>query len=360
MLSRMKRTVAVGLPLVLLGLPGCHGVPVHGDLNANANVAGRLNGKFEVTMPAAPDPGPMQPAIVRPSPSGPNAPRVAVIDIDGLIVNQNMSGVYSTGENPVAAFREKLEGAAYDPRVRAVVLRINSPGGGVAACDVVAEELRRFRATTSKPVVACLMDLATAGAYYLAVGADTIVAQPTGVTGGVGALINHVNLEDAMAQLNVRIDTIKSGELLDMGSVTKPLPDDARKLLGEMVASYRDRFVVRVKRIRTAMTDADHRAIADGRIVPAPKALALHMIDHLGYLDDAIAEAERLAGVCGAEIVMLHRESTPVHSIYAITPNTPLQGDLIPLSYPGLDRNKLPTFLYLWQPDPTIGKVPGR
>ena len=92
-----------------------------------------------------------------------------------------------------------------------VVLRINSPGGSVTTCDIMAEELRRFRAETHKPVVACLMDLATAGAYFVAVESDRIVAHPTALTGGLGVVFNHYNLQDAMAQLNLVADPIKAG-----------------------------------------------------------------------------------------------------------------------------------------------------
>src|SRR5262249_39400400 len=147
---------------------------------------------------------------------------------------------------------------------------------------------------------------------------------------------------------------IKSGELVDMGTVTKPLSDDARKLFQEMASGFGDRFLDRVAHSRPAMLAADRKAVADGRIVAAPKALALHMIDALGYPDDAVAEAERLAGVGGSEVVLFQRRGYPTRSIYATAPNVPLQSDLIPFSYPGLERNKLPTFLYLWQPDPTI------
>jgi protease-4 len=346
--------------LLLGALAGCHAVPVVGNIRTDANVAGNFNGKVEVNLPASHDPGPMVPQIVRAAPGRPHAPRIAVIDLDGLLVNQNLTGLYSQGENPVSAFREKLEAAACDPRVRAVVLRINSPGGGVAASDLVAEELRRFRAATQKPVVSCLMDLATGGAYYVALGGDLIVAQPTGVTGAIGALINHVNLEDAMAQFNVRVDTIKAGPMVDMGTVTAPLPDNARALLQEMANGYRDRFMARVLERRRALSNEDRRTIADGRVVPATKALGLHLVDRLGYLDDAITEAERLAGTAGSEVVLYHRAGAPAHSMYAIAPNTPIQGDLIPFSYPGLERSKLPTFLYLWQPDPTITRVSGR
>ncbi len=127
-----------------------------------------------------------------------------------------------------------------------------------------------------------------------------------------------------------------------------------------MVDSFHARFTARVAQYRKGITDADRAAIADGRVVPAPKALKLHLVDALGYVEDAINEAERLAGTQGAEVVLFQRAGQSTHSIYAITPNVPLQGEIVPFSYPGLDRSKLPTFLYLWQPDPTITKLGGR
>ena len=325
----------------------------------DANVSAGFTGTVDVRVPTAPDPGPVVPLVVRAAQAGQHAPRVAVIDVDGLLLNQSMTGLYSVGENPVSAFREKLEAAGRDPRVRAIVLRVNSPGGGVSASDLMAEELRRFRAGTGKPAVASLLDVATGGAYYLAAGCDRVVALPTTVTGAVGAVVNHANLEDAMAALNVRVETIKAGPLVDMGSVIAPMSDATRALFQEMADGYRDRFAERVSTYRRAMSDADRKAIADGRIVSAPKALSHHLIDALGYLDDAIREAERLAGVAGAEVVIFQRAGYPVRSIYATVPNVPLQSELIPLSYPGLDRTKLPTFLYLWQPDPTLTRLGG-
>jgi protease-4 len=106
------------------------------------------------------------------------------------------------------------------------------------------------------------------------------------------------------------------------------------------------------------MTPQDLQTVADGRIVAAPQALALHLVDALGYIDDAIAEAERLARAPGAEVVLFQRQGYPSRSIYAITPQAPPPSELIPFSYPGLERSKLPTFLYLWEPDPTIMRRP--
>lgn len=344
----------------LTTLPGCHAFPLTGKVDTDARVTAGFNGTVDVRVPPAPDPGPVIPIVVRGSINGSRAPRVAVIDVDGLLLNQNLTGLYSAGENPVASFREKLEAAAVDSRVRAVVIRINSPGGGVAATDLMAEELRRFRNATGKPAVACLLDVATGGAYYLAAGCDLIVALPTTITGAMGAVVNHANLQDAMAQLNVRVETVKSGELVDMGTVTAPLPENVRNLFQEMADGFRDRFAARVQHFRKTMTETDRKSIADGRIVAAPRALGLHLVDALGYPDDAIGEAEKLAGINCAEVVLFQRSGYPVRSIYATVPNVPLQSEMIPFSYPGLERSKLPTFLYLWAPDPTITRQGGR
>jgi protease-4 len=366
-----RRDLRIGLLAAWLAvaapLAGCHEIPIHGLIHTDSKVAGafdaRLAGavdaKVDVRLSPLPDPGPMVPVVVRSSPGGPAAPRVALVDVDGLLLNQNLTGLYSVGENPISAFREKLEAAAGDPLVRAVVVRINSPGGGVTATDILAEELRRFRETTRKPAVACLMDVATSGAYYLAVGCDRVVAHPTTITGGIGAIINHYNLQDAMGQLNLRAEPIKAGNLVDMGSVLEPLSDESRALLQGMTDSFRDRFQARIAQRRPGLTAKDRKTLGDGRIVAAPQALALHLVDRLGYVDDAIAEAEQLAGTTGSEVVLFQRSGYPTHSIYAITPNIPLQGELLPFSYPGLDRSKLPTFLYLWQPDPTISRLGG-
>ena len=108
------------------------------------------------------------------------------------------------------------------------------------------------------------------------------------------------------------------------------------------------------------MTARDQQAVADGRVVLASQALEWHLVDRLGYLHDAIAEAEHQAGVAGAEVVLFHRSGYPAHSLYAIAPTPAPLSEAIPLSYPGLDRSRLPTFLYLWQPDPTLPRPGAR
>jgi protease IV len=358
----VRKLLPVLFAMLCLG-GGCqHPIPVMGNFQGAANVAAQadVRGEMSLKLPTANDPGPMVASVVRPAGSTPLASRIAVIDVDGVLLNQNREGLYDSGENPVAAFREKLEAASEDARVAAVVLRMNSPGGGVTACDILAAELDRFKAATQKPVVACLMDVATSGAYYLALGADRIVAHPTSLTGGIGVVFNHVNLQEAMAQLNVSDDSIKAGPLIDMGSVTKLLDPQTRQLFQEMAEGFRQRFLDRVTRRRSALTDADRRTLADGRVVAASQAVKLHLVDRLGYIEDAIVEAGHLAGVAEAEVVLYNRAGSPARSLYAIAPSPPRLSEAIPFSYPGLDRTKLPTFLYLWQPDPTLPRTTTR
>ena len=319
-----------------------------------------LKGKFDVNLPTAADPGEMTATVVKAASSQGPCARIALIDVDGLLVNQNYGSMYPVGDNPLAAFRDKLEAVARDPNVSAVVIRINSPGGSVTTCDIMAEEVRRFRAETRKPVIASLMDLATSGAYYIAVEADRIVAHPTSVTGGLGVVFNHFNLQDAMAQLNLVADPVKSGAKIDMGTVTGPLDDESRALFQQMADAYREHLQRRVRERRTRMTAPDQKLVQDGRVMLASEAVAVHLVDRLGYLHDALSEAEQLAGVSGAEVALYHRSSYPAHSVYAITPNPGPLSDSIPFSYPGLDRSKLPTFLYLWQPDPTFPRLGSR
>ncbi len=363
--ARLPACGAIGFwGLWALAVAGCgHALPiravVQGEGTANIAADATVRGAVEVKLPGAVDPGAMTTTVVRPA-AGSCTARIAVVDLDGVLLNQNYGGLVSVGDNPLASLHDKLDAAARDPRVVAVLLRINSPGGSVTACDVMAQEVRQFRARTHKPVVAAMLDLAASGALLIACESDSIIAHPTTLTGGLGVVFNHYNLLDAMAQLNVVSDPIKAGAKIDMGTVTGPLDEATRGLLQGMADAYRDHLHRRVHERRPGMSQSDFQTLADGRVVLATQALKLHLIDGVGYLDDALGIAQRLAGQSGAEVVIHHRTGYPTSSIYSITPSPSQPADALPFSYPGLDRAKLPTFLYLWQPDPTLPRLGSR
>ena len=286
-------------------------------------------------------------------------PKVALVDVDGLLVNQNLTGPYSSGDNPVDLFRERLDAAAADPDVCAVVLRVNSPGGSVTATDIMWHELKSFREKTGRPVVACLLDHGCGGAYYLATAANLIVAHPTTVTGGIGVLLNLFNLEDALGVFNIVSQGIKAGRHIDMGSVLAALPPEAQRLLQQMADEFHQRFRDVVLKERPEV-NAKEQTTFDGRVFTARQALQRKLIDRVGYLADATAAARQMAGQPGARVVVLHRCNDVARTPYAVTPHTPLQMSLFPVSIPGIERSRLPTFLYLWQIDPTLERVGGK
>lgn len=295
-------------------------------------------------------------------------PRVAIIDVDGVLVNENRTGLMSLGANPVDQFRAKLQYAAARPEIRAVVVRIHSPGGGVTACDIMHRDLARFRESTGRPVIACLMDVAAGGAYYLATASDGIVAHPTTVTGGIGIILNLYNLEDMLAQFNVVGTPVKAGEQVDVGSPLRRLPAESRELLQAMADELHARFSGAIARNRGLDTDfvlaqsGEASPPFDGRVMLASEAQKRGLIDAIGYLDDAIELAGTQGLVAGGPAgaagrvptVLLHSQRDPVQSIYGITPNRGIQGDLFPIDIPGLNRERLPTFLFMWQPDPSL------
>jgi protease-4 len=283
--------------------------------------------------------------------------KIALIDVDGLLVNKDLTGFFSVGENPVSVFREKLDHISADKRYCALVIRINSPGGGVTATDVMWRDLKEFQHRTNIPVVACLMDVSTGGAYYLATAADRIVAHPTTLTGGIGCILNLYYLEDLMGQLNISSVPIKAGENIDLGSPVKTVPVEGRALLESIAAQFHDRFKQVVRQSRPQFIESDE--IFDGRVLTAQQALDAHLVDSLGYLDDTIEVARGLCDCPTASVMMLHRPRDPARSPYAITPNMPLNSTFVPFSVPGLDRSKLPTFMYLWQPNPSLESIGG-
>jgi protease IV len=351
---------ALGILLLALTAAGCAN-PFRVESRDRITIEGPVetHGKIITEFPPVSDSGPVVAMPLDGCGGGGKGSKVAVIDVDGLLVNTDFTGPSSLGENPLALFRERLDAAAADAEVCALVVRINSPGGGVATSDMMWRDLQAFRCRTHRPVVACLMDLGTGGAYYLATASDVIVAHPGTITGGIGVILNLYNLRDLMAQYNVFSQEIKAGKNIDMGTSLRNLSPEAKDLLQEMAEEFHQRFQQVVKQARPGV-DLGGGTTFDGRVFTARQALARRLIDRIGYLDDAVALARQLARAEDARVVLLHRANDPARSVYAVTPNVPLQATGVPLSLPGLERSRLPTFLYLWQPEATLERLSGK
>jgi protease-4 len=247
---------------------------------------------------------------------------------------------------------------ACDTCVRAVVLRINSPGGGVAAAELMRRDLVRFKERTGLPITACLMDVAAGGAYYLATACDHIIATPGTVTGGVGVILNLYNLRDLMGQYNVIPQEVKAGALTDLGTPSRALSPEGRAILQSMADEFQSRIVQEVRCRRPLLNPLDSSAL-DGRVFTATQAQSHGLVDDIGDLDEAICWARHAASVPRAPAILYRRKNDPAHTIYALTPNVPVQAGLFP-SLPGLDRSRMPTFLSVWQPELALERMSGK
>jgi protease IV len=274
--------------------------------------------------------------------------KVAIIDVNGMIMNSRSSGLLGDGENPMSMFRERLDAAADDPRVKAVVLRINSPGGAVTASDIMYQEVLSFRRDTHKPVVACMMDVAASGAYYIAMGCDKVYAHPTTVTGSIGVIMSLYNASGLFSKLGVSSDPIKSGRNKDLGNPGRPMTEEERAILQGMVDNFYSQFVHVVAEGRH-LPDDQVRKIADGRVYTGLEAKGLGLVDEVGYLEDAIRDAEAMAGIKDASIIAYDRTEGYRGSIYASLPRIPTQIN-VKLDLPGLANPGGAAFMYLWEP----------
>jgi protease-4 len=274
--------------------------------------------------------------------------KIALIDVEGLIVNAKESSILvGTSDNPVSLFRERLDAAADDKRVKAVVLRINSPGGGVTASDIMYQDLLRFRRATGKPVVACMMDVAASGGYYLSMGANHVIAHPTTVTGSIGVIMNMYNATGLATMLGVSSSPIKSGPNKDIGNPLRPMSETERAILQGMVDAFYNQFVEVVVRGR-GLPEERVRFLADGRVYTGIDAKKLGLVDEVGYLEDAIQCAKDMAGIKDAYVVAYDRCEGYRGSIYAASPKIPAEVR-VKLDLPGMSGPSGAGFMYLWQ-----------
>jgi len=277
--------------------------------------------------------------------------KIAVIDVDGFMVNREKWGLLRSGDNPVSLFVEKLDKARRDRDVKAVVLRLNSPGGTVAASDIMYNKLKDFKNKSNKPVVACMLDIATSGAYYLACGSDGIIAQPSSITGSIGTIMQTVSFAGTMEKLGIKSVAIKSGKLKDMASPLHELSDEEREVLQGIITQFYERFLTVVVDGRKELDEQKLRELADGRVFTAEEAHQVGLIDRIGYPADAIAWAKEMAGVTKTRVVIYHRPIGYKPNIYSSDTGTSSGvRALLGMDLPDWLTSGGVQFLYLWQP----------
>jgi protease-4 len=209
--------------------------------------------------------------------------KVAVLPVTGLIADS---------ENTI----EQLRKFAKDDSVKAIVIRINSPGGGVGPSQEIYEEVRKL--SGKKVVVASMGALAASGGYYIACAAQKIYANPGTITGSIGVIMQFVNVKDLIDKIGLKGMVVKSGAFKDIGSPVREMKPEERELLQGVIDNVHSQFVGAVAEGRK-LDRGKVADIADGRIFSGEQAKALGLVDALGNLEDAVAEAGKLAKIEG-------------------------------------------------------------
>jgi len=215
-------------------------------------------------------------------------PRVAIVELEGLIAET---------DDLVRDLRQHRE----NPNVKAVVIRINSPGGVVGPTQEVYDQLLRLR-KAGKPVVASLGAVAASGGYYVAVGADQIYANPGSLTGSIGVIMQMANVDALMKKVGVDYVVVKAGQFKDIGNISRPMTADERRVLQTLLDDVHGQFIDAVAAGRKLPREQVVQ-FADGRVFSGSQALTLKMVDALGGLEDAVNAAGKLAGIPGTPAV---------------------------------------------------------
>jgi protease IV len=273
--------------------------------------------------------------------------KILLIDISGIISSEKKRSFADpdTGPDMVARVKEELDKAAEDEKVRAVILKINSPGGTVTASDIIYKEILKFKEKTGTYVTASLMDIAASGGYYIACASDTIVAHPTTVTGSIGVIAMKFNVKGLMDKLGVQEDSIKSGDMKDILSPFRPMTADEHKVIQNIIDSLQMQFMEAVVHGRKNLSLDKLKPLADGRVFTAKQAFDAQLIDNIGYLDDAIEITKKGKDLKDARIITYRRPPTYKNNIYSQTSFSIFNfGESEFVSY-------LPVrFMYLWNP----------
>jgi protease-4 len=218
--------------------------------------------------------------------------RVAIVRIEGTII----------GSQPVI---DQLKEYSKDSSVKAVVLRVNSPGGAVAPSQEIFEEVKKLR--KNKPVVVSMGALAASGGYYISAPATKIYANPGTITGSIGVIMEIPNLKGLMDKVGIKTEVIKSGKHKDLASVFRGIGEEERKILQGVLDDVHDQFIKAVAEGRKLPYDKV-KNIADGRIFTGRQAKEIGLIDEIGNLEDAIREAARLGGIEGEPHIVEKKE----------------------------------------------------
>jgi len=292
-----------------------------------------------------PEAGPLKEVTLE----GSGEEKILVLTINGPISDQPKQKLLRTNAGMVQELVTHLQKAEKDAQVKALLLKVNSPGGPVTASDILYHEISGYKARSGAKVIVAMMNVAASGGYYLSLPADWIMAHPTTITGSIGVIFMRPGVSGFMEKYGFAMNINKSGEEKDMGSPFREPTAKDEAIFQDLTNQMAERFYSLVQKHRS-LTPQQMEQIKTARIFLAPEAQKLGLVDEIGYLKDAVAKAKTLAGLkADAKVVTYRRQESEEDNIY----NTAMSG-----SQGGPEANlpTLPQFLaipeagfyYMW------------
>lgn len=268
--------------------------------------------------------------------------KAARIALTGIILRESDDGLFAVPQDRIAMIESQIRAAQNDEEVKAIILEVDSPGGGITPSDELYRALMTFKeSATGRVVVVFMRDLAASGGYYVAMAGDWLVAEPTTVVGSIGVIMQALNIKGLSEKLGVRDVTIKSGANKDLLNPFNDTPPEQVAILQGMIDAMYNHFVGIVARSRNMDMDALKR-LADGRVFVAGEALENRLIDQIGYWDDVTARTAELLGVDQVKVIRYEHHTDFLEWLSTVRNPLPQPSTLLDLHRPRL--------LYLWQP----------
>ncbi|WP_456474316.1 signal peptide peptidase SppA [Candidatus Pyrohabitans sp.] len=239
--------------------------------------------------------------------------KVAVIKIDGVIAMNSGEGVFSSKTTTPEEFKSRLDRALSDSSVKAILIEINSPGGSVVASEEIAEAIKEAR--DKKPVVAWLGEIATSGGYYAASASSYIIADPGTITGSIGVISVFPEYSRLLEKLGINMTVIKAGEYKDFSTGYRPLTEEERRMVEDIIYDFYELFIAEVAGNRNLSVDYV-KEVAEGRIYSARRAKEIGLVDEVGTKRAAIKKAAELGGIKGEPQVVSYEKKALFREIF--------------------------------------------
>jgi protease IV len=277
--------------------------------------------------------------------------KILLVNVDGVINNQK--GKSFSGSTVRLGMVEEIRGivekAEKDDEIKALLIKMNSPGGTVTASDIIYHLLKTYKEKSKVRIYIQVMDLAASGGYYIALAGDEIIAHPTSLIGSIGVIALKVNLQELMTKIGVSWEIVKSGDKKDFMSPFRSFTKEERELFQGAIDRLHNRFVTLIAENRSTLNISQVQSLADGRVFDAEQAKGLMLIDHIGYVADTVHRIKSDLNNSNLKLVTYHRNNEFQGNIYSQF-QKPTSFNLINLDL-GFNPNALsPYFLYIWSP----------